>query len=356
MPLVKTNGSLYFLRDKDYLTGDMGRYVKIGIVRKDKSTDKRIKEHQTGNPRDIIDVYTISGVPFVEKLETLIHYKFNEKWITGEWFDLNNSELDAVIKEAERMKNEQLLLESVILKSEKLSAIESNGLVRSPTVAEEALRDEYILKLKRTKELEAFLALIRSNLCTALDNKYGTITGVLGMSFTSDSLAFDTTSLKMAHPTLHDAYLKSETTEKIKESFEIIGDKNAALAKWNVPLYTKIKGIPVEHFDRSQENEVLSRTKKIEKLHADHLAHLKELTLLQWDLELIKYQLKVAVDQHESIDGVCRWTRKIQLNTSTKFDEETFKKEQPALYLAHYIVKSGHHKINIHGHRAYKPK
>ena len=36
--IVKTRGSLYFLRDIDYLTGEKGAYVKIGIVRKDKKT------------------------------------------------------------------------------------------------------------------------------------------------------------------------------------------------------------------------------------------------------------------------------------------------------------------------------
>lgn len=356
MALVKTNGSLYFLRDKDYLTGDMGRYVKIGIVRKDKSTEKRIKEHQTGNPRDIIDVHTISGVPFVEKLETLIHYRFNEKWITGEWFDLNDKELKVVIKEANRMKDEQLLFESVILKTEKLSTAESNGTTRPPTAAEENLRDEYITKLKRTKEIEAHLLLIRAEFCQLLGKKYGKIKGVLDMIFTTDSLSFDTSGFKSAYPSLYDEYSKSETEEKIKETFEIIGEKNAALSKWNKPLEDLKKKIPKEHFDRSQENSELTRNKKIESLHANHLAFQKELTLLQWGLELIKYQLKAAVDKDEKIEGVCGWKRTATLVTSTKFDEETFKKDNPALYLAHYKVKHGHHKINIHGHRAYKPR
>jgi hypothetical protein len=356
MALVKTNGSLYFLRDKDYLTGDMGRYVKIGIVRKDKSTEKRIKEHQTGNPRDIIDVHTISGVPFVEKLETLIHYRFNEKWITGEWFDLNDKELKVVIKEANRMKDEQLLFESVILKTEKLSTAESNGTTRPATAAEENLRDEYIAKLKRTKELEAHLLLIRAEFCQLLGKKHGKIKGVLDMIFTTDSLSFDTSGFKSAYPSFHDKYSKSETEEKIKETFEIIGEKNAALSKWNKPLEDQKKKIPKEDFDRSQENSELARNKKIESLHSNHLALQKELTLLQWELELIKYQLKAAVDKDEKIEGVCSWKRTATPSTSTKFDEENFKKDHPALYLAHYKVKQGHHKINIHGHRSYRPR
>jgi hypothetical protein len=86
------------------------------------------------------------------------------------------------------------------------------------------------------------------------------------------------------------------------------------------------------------------------------LAFLKELNLLQWDLDLIKYQLKAALGKDEKIDGICSWKRTATQATNTKFDEERFKKDHPALYLAHYVVKTGHHKLIIHGHRAYMPK
>lgn len=45
-----TKGQLYFLREKDYLTGEISRYVKIGLVRNQKETEERISEHQTGKP------------------------------------------------------------------------------------------------------------------------------------------------------------------------------------------------------------------------------------------------------------------------------------------------------------------
>jgi len=41
--IATTEGSLYFLGDKDYLTGKLGPYVKIGIVRYDKPTDTECK-------------------------------------------------------------------------------------------------------------------------------------------------------------------------------------------------------------------------------------------------------------------------------------------------------------------------
>ena len=46
-------GKLYFLGEKDLLTGEHTKYVKIGLVYGEKDVSARIKEHQTGNPRAI---------------------------------------------------------------------------------------------------------------------------------------------------------------------------------------------------------------------------------------------------------------------------------------------------------------
>ena len=93
MAIKLTPGQLYFIRDKDYITGEVGKYVKIGIVKEDGTTEKRVKEHQTGNPRGIFPVDEVTDVPFVVRLETQIHYENNEKWICGEWFLLDDKEV-----------------------------------------------------------------------------------------------------------------------------------------------------------------------------------------------------------------------------------------------------------------------
>ena len=63
-----TSGKLYILRERDYLTQELHPYVKIGIVRGEKETSIRIGEHQTGNPREIIEVQSLDA-PLVEPLE-----------------------------------------------------------------------------------------------------------------------------------------------------------------------------------------------------------------------------------------------------------------------------------------------
>ena len=56
-----TPGTLYIDRDRDVLTGEWGRYIKIGIVRNEREASRRSKEHQTGNPRRIHVVYFAGG-------------------------------------------------------------------------------------------------------------------------------------------------------------------------------------------------------------------------------------------------------------------------------------------------------
>ena len=69
---------------------------KIGMVSKDRSVKDRIeKDHQTGNPRRIVDVHSFhSDAPFLERY---LHKKFATSRVRREWF---NDELEQVKKEA----------------------------------------------------------------------------------------------------------------------------------------------------------------------------------------------------------------------------------------------------------------
>jgi len=104
--MKNTPGHIYFLKERDYLTGAVSPYVKIGLVRDTKETATRIKEHQTGNPREIID-YTTLPMRFVEHAETLLHYAFGEQWITGEWFQLDETQLQEAIQYCQKLAEEQ---------------------------------------------------------------------------------------------------------------------------------------------------------------------------------------------------------------------------------------------------------
>ena len=45
-------GEIYFIHTIDQASGDSHGYYKIGIVRNERDSEQRIKEHQTGNPTE----------------------------------------------------------------------------------------------------------------------------------------------------------------------------------------------------------------------------------------------------------------------------------------------------------------
>lgn len=75
-----------------YLIGnwDTPNFYKIGVTRGD--IKKRIKELQTGNPSELWHVeYHETDYPFF--VEKQLHFKFREKHVEGEWFELTISEM-----------------------------------------------------------------------------------------------------------------------------------------------------------------------------------------------------------------------------------------------------------------------
>ena len=82
------SGTLYFMRETDYLTGQQFDYVKIGIVKGERDLASREKEHRTGNPRSISSVKEIESNA-VQTLETFMHNRFAANRVSsGEWFYL----------------------------------------------------------------------------------------------------------------------------------------------------------------------------------------------------------------------------------------------------------------------------
>ena len=65
--------------------------------------------------------------PMVEHLETQLHYRFADKWVTGEWFLLSEAELKKVEKEAQKIIQEQTEIYGRIEESYELSSKESRS-------------------------------------------------------------------------------------------------------------------------------------------------------------------------------------------------------------------------------------
>lgn len=355
MAIKLTPGNLYFIRDIDYLTGEIGKYIKIGIVTNDRTTEDRIKNHQTGNPRGIYPVAEVTDVPFVERLETHLHYEHNEHWITGEWFLLNDREVAAVVARAELLKAQQLsdkaVIENVLLK---LDSSVSNGNVKKANKKSLALEQQIIqikgeiniLKAKTELSKHVFYTLLGSN---------GTIDGVLRIKYTPGKFDFDKKAFESAHPALFKKYTLARA-DSFKHTLNYHNSSGYSLVTIDPTLQASVKALSPTTYSATQLSGKVKRTKKMEKLHLAHLKMLKELKLKEYAIELLEYELKTIIGLNDGIDGICTWKR-FYSPQSPEFNEAEFKKAHPKMHASFLTTPPKEvFAIDIEKSRPYKPK
>lgn len=88
-----------------YLIGEENEEnkYKIGST-KCKDINNRLKQLQTGNSNPLyIKAYYETSKPF--RLESMLHNKFKEYNVIGEWFELNDENVKKFKEECERYQN-----------------------------------------------------------------------------------------------------------------------------------------------------------------------------------------------------------------------------------------------------------
>ena len=121
-------GELYFIREQDPLTREISDYVKIGLVKDNggRTSESRLEEHQTGNPRDLI-IHAVVTTSSIIAVETTMHGIYAPKRVNGEWFKLTNNELADAVETAKGLADEVAIFSDQIASSDALSKILSDG-------------------------------------------------------------------------------------------------------------------------------------------------------------------------------------------------------------------------------------
>ena len=339
-------GKLYFLTERDFLTGEISPYVKIGLVRNEKETLARIKEHKTGNPREIIDHCSLEA-PMVEHLETNMHYLYADCWITGEWFRMKSERLEESIETARQLIKQQELAEDAIREAQELNEQQSDG-TKEPTTEDQALYDTLLEKRSQQEILKAKLAIVDNKLRAAMST-YAGIEGIADLRISEGKEGFSGAALKKDHPELHETY-SSSVTGKIGGSFLVkslprLKDLNLELSeelsnsKFTKPSFSEMLDTP------------LARTNELTKLHDEFISLQPERVKLKWEIAQLEAKLKCAVGTHEYLGELVQWTRKMK--TSNVFDKEGFMNDHPEL-VAKYTVRSNDtYSVLLRPHREY---
>lgn len=309
-------GTLYFMRETDYLSGEQFDYVKIGIVKGERDFVSREKEHRTGNPRNIKSVKEISSQA-VQTLETFMHNKFATNRVSsGEWFYLPGSQLDEAISVAETKS--QILANSIdsirLLGESSKVAHDKKSLESSPELekeVQELLRLENLIAANKSRREELSKQLI------SIAGDDPKLEKFFKISQTKDSSQLDNAALKKEQKELYESFMT-------KESFS-----------WSYKVLLASEKI---------EKEVNSlEGKSPDELHKDYLNAWSENAALIWDFMILESHLVNLVGDASGIEGLIQWKR----TDRKSFDKKAFEEAHPELFKKFQKKVEGKKIINV---------
>lgn len=323
-------GELYFAGELDPRTQSLTSYFKIGIVREseNRSSTNRMKEHQTGNPRELILIEKIT-TPVVEQIETLMHGTFAPFRISGEWFFFLPEQREDAISQASRYAlkaNESI---NLMLRATELQSVTSNDQTMDPT---HRARELHLRLLKIRQEIGVLEKAIKSIDTTIRDlsainvplGRYATLTSG------TESEKFDETRFKQDHPDLwsqlteitvkwHQRFLLTET----KEMKEALGEFRPEIREISDTVMSQI--------------QIATNSRDISPIHGEFLNLLTFLAPLEWEEKWVESELKNELGEYKEIEGICSWPRAFKEREA--FNKKSLQELHPEIY-EKYISKS----------------
>jgi hypothetical protein len=312
-----TPGSLYFMRERDHISGDISAYVKIGLTRDDRTSESRKGDHQTGNPREIIVIEELVS-PAISELETQMHARHAIDRITGEWFALNEIQLsDAYLLAQKLAKNLEKHLPG-LQRVEQIANMLSTEEEIKPDSTLLDIHEVYKTNAAELMAVEDELKEIKATLRDFAKNTGG-INGVAGWRISAPRPKVDEKRLQKDLPEIHSKFTSSETSMAAR--FTATKPRRAKSTK-EKPETEETTNPPLDRLDY-----FIDREESIEKLHARHLILLARQGELTWEKDFIETQMKVACGNAKSIEGICSWPRLEAIKT--KFDKRRFANAHP---------------------------
>ena len=316
---ITRGGEIYFIRERDYVTGEVSPYVKIGLTRDDRVSAARQGDHQTGNPRELF-LHHVEKVDMVQTVEKTLHWQFAAKRVTGEWFFLDNQTLEEAVAKCRALGVEFQSHLEPIRAAERLGEVVSKG---EPIAAS----NEALGWWRKHQIADRIVSL-----CDAAVTKYkdvlkseieeGKDIAKAGKASTQTKTLFDEDEFKVKYPDLWAAHLGPSsvsgrfTVTKMK-SDELFAHPEVAaempvVKAFEASIYKYVENqIPLDHLSK-EYIEFLSRTEYYRT---------REL--------LAKHYLMSFCGEAPEITGVCKWNR---TEKPGKLDRQSLKAAAPDEY------------------------
>ena len=308
----KNIGFVYFMTERDLFGYPCGPYVKIGLVKGNddgRSSFDRKKEHQTGNPREIIIEAEVKTYAQVSTLEALVHQRLAKNRIHGEWFNYGEDGINPYVELTKEINRD---LESELendLKINDYSGIQDNGEEIKPSSDAEDIHNEFLkvkakfLKIKGEKDLAVLkLRSFNKEFCRDID-------GICSYEKIKPSEKLESVIFKKDHPDIFEKLC----TKKIKGPLLVKKDLKQKLSKEYKDIQETIK---VQKFLDDSSKRFLKRDEYAMKLHQEYLEAHALLQPIEYKKKLFENKLKLLTGENQGIQKICSWKRRIIKNLS----------------------------------------
>lgn len=320
------------MRDRDYRTGQISPYVKIGLTKFDRPVEERINDHQTGNAREVYSVHEMQ-VSAVSTTENYLHHIWAPYGVHNEWFEMDDDQVAEAIKQAESLN--QLIeghrphIELGIATYNKLS----NGQMKKPNDEEEDLADEWLDARQKHMLAKGTVSLFSERLRRLMGDCRG-IVGVIDFQDKLRAAALDKKAIKENHPEIVKQYTSTNTSISISGKLKP-NHTNPQLRQLDEDLDNQIKderALQVSGSDPDDfSKEPAARTSEIEQAHSDYLGSMGEERSLKIALDLVVDRVKAACGLYDGVEGMCTWKREESESESTKIDWKKLVEEHPKI-------------------------
>lgn len=316
---ITRGGEIYFIRERDYITGEVSRYVKIGLTRDDRVSTARQGDHQTGNPRELF-LHHAEKVDMVQTVEKTLHWQFAAKRVTGEWFLLDNRTLEEAVAKCRALGVEFQSHIDAIRAAEHLAGVVSKG---EPIAA-----SNEALEWWRKHQIADRIV----SLCDDAVKKYkdvlkseiqeGKDIAKAGKASTQAKPGFDEDKFKAKYPDLWAAHLGPSSEGGRFIVTKMKGDE--LLAHPEVAAEIPV----IQAFEASIEAYVNNQI-SLDHLSKGYIEFLSRTEYHRTCELLAKHYLMSFCGEAPEITGVCKWNR---TEKPGKLDRQSLKSAAPNQY------------------------
>ncbi len=322
-----TAGEIYFIGEKDLKSGVDTSYFKIGIVREGakgpRTSDERLLEHQTGNPRKLF-LRNVVRTPVVEEIETRVHRIFAPLRVHGEWLELTETQYQEALSLTTNMAVEAENHLPALEAAENLKSVSSNGLVLSPPDHIIDIWNELNIAKSVVKTCGEALDLIKETIAQFAGESGAE--GIASIQERKGRLVFDVENFKRENQELFDQYQIDKSSWQQRFSLSKIEN--------DLDIEAFSPGLSKQIGNLAELCSSVKSAKDLVNIHSIHVQLLSREARAQWVASLREALLKSTLGENEGFEGVCKWPRVEKIKKV--LDEKTLSTDHPDLF-ARYL-------------------